>query len=221
MELWEKQRITAAYWRTYNLLIRDYPRDWYFFDTYPNVKEAFLYQEPNPDYNKWLPKNCKLVFFKDWIPSHLPEGYICRRIEPNRNNRLGGWRVRPVICIETGEFFPSKLAAFKAYNLEGIPSRMGLSYQILFWNGDTSYRFTFIDPFIPENDKRPFKSYEYENILAKIHSRGFNRHNFQHWYNNGVKEIKAYMCPEGYQPGRLKQKKYSKQKQSKKPDWDW
>ena len=220
MELWEKQRVTENYWRTYNLLIRDYPRDWYFFDTYPNVKEAFLYQEPNPDYNRWLPKNCKLVFFKDWIPSHLPEGFICYR-PMGRNNVQGIYKKRPVICIETGEFFPSKTAALRAYNLQGTQSRMGLSFQIFYWNGDTPYRFTLIDPFIPEEDKKLYRSYEAEHNRALIHSRGYCAQNFQYWYNNGVKETLAYTCPKGWQPGRLKQKQYSKQKQSKKPDWDW
>lgn len=40
-----------------------------------------------------------------------------------------------------------------------------------------------------------------------------------HWYNNGIKSIKAKECPEGFVPGRLGDFSQSKEANQKRSDW--
>lgn len=42
-----------------------------------------------------------------------------------------------------------------------------------------------------------------ENVKAGIKARGGNPNKGKHYYNNGVKELRAFECPEGFKPGRL------------------
>lgn len=139
-----------AYMRTYRLYKIG------FVTTYDGnyCRAGFLYQEPNPDYDKWLPENCTPILFKDWlkdiIPPDLPKPKLGKR---GRNNRI---TPRPIVNVDTGKFYYSSRQAKKDY-----PTVGGFTYYCC---GSRNYggnifchdcRWTFIDPFM-EWDDRPW-----------------------------------------------------------------
>ena len=137
-----------AYMRTY----RHYNIG--FVRTYDGLycRAGFLYQEPNPDYDKWLPENCTPVYFKDWLKDKIPPDLPMPK--PGKNSRTGHITCRPVVCVETGKFYISQAEAHKDYPTIGSFDRVCCgNYQygdLIFASG---LRWTFVDPFMEWNDK--------------------------------------------------------------------
>ena len=117
-------------------------------------REGFLYQEPNPDYDMWLPENCTPILFKDWlkdkIPPDLPRPKLGKK---SRNNVI---KPRPVVCVETGKFYLSQTEAHKDY--PSMSSLYKCCCGVYPYGGyifSNNMRWTFIDPFM-DWDYQPF-----------------------------------------------------------------
>lgn len=65
---------------------------------------------------------------------------------------------------------------------------------------DEDYRIKNIESRTGLKRSDDFKNKQSENAKGNTNVRGM------HWYNNGINEIRAYECPEGYIPGRCKNK---------------
>lgn len=110
------------------------------------VHEGFLYQEPNPDYDKWLPENCTPIYFKDWLKDKIPEDFPRPTIGPKGSIYM---HPRPCICVETGKFYISTRSAQR----DGYVHASG-DQRPLFSN---DCRFVWVDTFwdlLHENDEQ-------------------------------------------------------------------
>lgn len=117
-------------------------------------REGFLYQEPNPDYDKWLPENCTPVYFKDWLKDKIPPDLPKPKL--GKKSNMNVIKPRPVVCVETGKFYLTQEKAHRDY------PHMSSLYKTCCggWNYggyifSNNMRWTFIDPFM-DWDNQPF-----------------------------------------------------------------
>lgn len=115
------------------------------------AREGFLYQEPNPDYDKWLPENCTPILFKDWIKDKIPPDLPKPKIgKKSRNNTL---TPRPVICVETGKFYYNTREACKEYHIGCLRSVCCGDYPYAGLIFAAGMRWTYVDPFMEWDDQ--------------------------------------------------------------------
>ena len=128
------KRRRDAYLNTY-----DYYELPYIYWEGRKYRAGYLKQEPNPDYDKWLPENCEPCLIKDLLERVLPPNMIKPKIGPK-----GNWIIRPlpVVCIENETLYKSVSEAARALGIS-CPSRAcgGLLFE-------SGLRFTYIHPFI-------------------------------------------------------------------------
>lgn len=111
-------------------------------------REGFLYQEPNPDYDKWLPENCTPIYFKDWLKDKIPPDMPKPKLG-NKSN-MSVIKPRPVVCVETGKFYLTQTEAHKDYpHMSSLRKVCCGDYNYGGYIFSNSMRWTYVDPFMP------------------------------------------------------------------------